>query len=70
MLDDDIVRDLLNDLIGEIPESQENATREELKAVLGEIGTKSGNDFETLVLCLVEFRRSRVVNPPQLVRFP
>jgi len=69
-LDDDIIKDLLDEIRGEIPVSERGPIFGRLKFLLNEVGANSGNDFQTLVLTLVEFRKTRVTNPPHLIQFP
>jgi len=59
----------VNDVLGEIPTSQQNSVREELKTILSEAGLQSGNDFHTLALTIVEFRNTRFSYPSQLITF-
>jgi len=67
--DQDIINDMTNMAIGEIPSSQENEFREELRVLLKEVGEQSGGDFQSLVTALVQLRNSRLESASHIVNF-
>jgi hypothetical protein len=52
--------DMWNTVIGEIPSSQQNEIREEMRKRLKDVGDRTGGDFQTLALTLVQLRLSRL----------
>ena len=68
--DKDIIKDMTNMVIGEIPSSQQNEFREELRALLKEVGEQSGGDFQSLAFTLVQLRNSRLESASDIVKFP
>ena len=56
-------------VIGEIPSSQQNEFREELRVLLKEVGEQSGGDFQSLALTLVQSCNSRHESASHIVNF-
>lgn len=67
--DQDIIKDMMNTVIGEIPSSQQNEFREDLRGLLKEVGEQSGGDFQSLALTLVQLRNSRLERFSHIANF-
>ena len=63
--DQDIIKDMTNTVINEIPPSQRDEFREELRELLKE----SARDFQSLAMTLVQLRNSRLERASHIVNF-
>ena len=67
--DQDIIKDMTNTVINEIPPSQRDEFREELRELLKEVGEQSARDFQSLAMTLVQLRNSRLERASHIVNF-
>ena len=68
--DTDIIKDLTSAMLGEVPSSQQDETRSELRRLLKEVGDRSANDFQSLALTVVHLRNSRYESNAHFVALP
>ena len=59
MTDVDIIKDMIQIVIGETPLSQQSDIREELRKLVKDVGSQAGGDFQALALMLVQLRNSQ-----------
>jgi len=68
--DTDIIKDLTSVMIGEVPSSQQDEIRKELKVLLKDVGNRSADDFQSLALTVVHLRNSRFESNIHFVALP
>jgi hypothetical protein len=68
--DTDIIKDLASAMVGEVPSSQQDGIRKELKVLLKDVGNLSADDFQSLALTLVHLRNSRFESNIHFVALP
>jgi hypothetical protein len=68
--DPDIIKDLASVMVGEVPSSQQDEIRKELKVLLKDVGNRSADDFQSLALTVVHLRNSRFESNIHFVALP
>jgi hypothetical protein len=68
--DTDIIKDLASVIVGEVPSSQQDEIRKELRKLLKDVGNLSADDFQSLALTVVHLRNSRLESNIHFVALP